>query len=764
MHRVLHVSVFKPSQKTRCLKSRLPAEAMPGNRNSLPDVLQSHLSSDLEQTAFFGGTPAQSSQRRPPSPGGLAKKRDGKSPKRDVCFADAVGKDMLQQDSSGLDSGPSPEPAVATMPTVEMLPAEPMRNGEHRYERTKMQLGMESGSDAQLYMVPIPTVSSTDSWEHRVEQTKRQLAMESGPDPEPDVATMPTAEMLKWVISPIDDEPTTNSEQKIQWNKMQPVEIYSKGKGMWVAGTVYEVKGDHVNVEYRVDGRYLTKWLLDSSPHLRAKPASAPAAPAAPPVRAPPPPSPGLQFVSPRGADLAHRVREHILGKSIRLPQTPVNSGYSTYEMQVGQVVAEMPPVYQSSTFPEPERESSQGGLSPFSSPALSNVSYLLPQRDPAASAVSSGSYAAGPELGKRRKSGSSRTCSLGGFFDIIDEPEFLELPPQPVVDKKQIVPNANDIHSSPHAGKVGLRNVGNTCFMNTGLQCLSHIEPLAAYFVSGRYLKDVNRTSTKGYGGEMADTFAELQRLLWQKSPPDSTELPDGISDFLTGLRALFWESEQQSSGPPEGGVAFARSLRTKLSRFAPYLFEGHQEDVQEFLAFCLDALHEDLNRVRGKPPPFTEQQEKQDAELSARNGDEFAAALAWMRYLERGKSYLVDLLQGQLRSSLTCLRCGHCSQRFEAFLYLSVPVDLKMTFITDALARHLEAETLAGDEQWYCERCCKKVDARKKIDLWKLPPVLILHLKRFEFNAKSLQTCKVKTKLLAPDGVLDLSGSLGT
>ena len=39
-------------------------------------------------------------------------------------------------------------------------------------------------------------------------------------------------------------------------------------------------------------------------------------------------------------------------------------------------------------------------------------------------------------------------------------------------------------------------------------------------------------------------------------------------------------------------------------------------------------------------------------------------AAALAWMRYLARSKSCLVDLMQGQLRSSLCCLRCGHKSR----------------------------------------------------------------------------------------------------
>lgn len=275
-----------------------------------------------------------------------------------------------------------------------------------------------------------------------------------------------------------------------------------------------------------------------------------------------------------------------------------------------------------------------------------------------------------------------------------------------------------------PNAGKVGLKNLGNTCFMNAGLQCLSHIEPLAEFFLSGRYKEEVNVQSPMGSQGKLSAAFAQLQKEVWQ----------------------------------PSGRVSDPRDLHRRLSKICPYLFEGsEQQDIQEFIAFCLDGLHEDLNRVV-KRAPRTEADEKAQEELENTRGDDVAAVLAWRRYLENGKSFLVDLLQGQLRSSLTCQRCGHSSRRFDPFLYLSVPVSRRMTRVMDAVEKYLEEESLSGDERWYCEKCKQKVDASKKIDLWMLPPVLVLHLKRFEFDPRTFRFQKIKALLSAPLS-LDLS-----
>lgn len=275
-------------------------------------------------------------------------------------------------------------------------------------------------------------------------------------------------------------------------------------------------------------------------------------------------------------------------------------------------------------------------------------------------------------------------------------------------------------------AGKVGLWNSGNSCFVNAGLQCLSHVEPLRKYFLHGEHKSASDRTSTPEHGGEVAEAFAELQHQLWRGGRPKHD---------------------------PQAFCA-------KLTPLAPHLFESReQQDVQEFLAFCLDALHADLNRAAAAGGA------REEEALADGPGveEEYAAALAWKRYLERGKSFLVDLLQGQVRSSVTCCRCGHRSRRFEPFLYLSVPVSEGTNSIAEAIEEYSQAELLSAGDQWFCPVCGEKVDAQKKMDLWKLPPVLVLHLKRFEFDRRTCSFRKIDRLVSAPPQ-LDLSPHCGS
>lgn len=85
--------------------------------------------------------------------------------------------------------------------------------------------------------------------------------------------------------------------------------------------------------------------------------------------------------------------------------------------------------------------------------------------------------------------------------------------------------------------------------------------------------------------------------------------------------------------------------------------------------LAFVLDALHEDLSRIRSKPYISMDEQkaEENDIECSER---------WWKNHLTRENSIIVDLFHGQFKSVIRCPDCKRLSQTYDSFMYLQLPI----------------------------------------------------------------------------------------
>ena len=77
-----------------------------------------------------------------------------------------------------------------------------------------------------------------------------------------------------------------------------------------------------------------------------------------------------------------------------------------------------------------------------------------------------------------------------------------------------------------------GLGNLGNTCFMNSTLQCLAHTPPLRDYFLTGRYARDLNADNRLGTGGEMANEFANLLKEMWEEEVECNDDGDDANAD----------------------------------------------------------------------------------------------------------------------------------------------------------------------------------------------------------------------------------------
>uniref|UniRef100_A0A8C2ED83 Ubiquitin carboxyl-terminal hydrolase n=1 Tax=Cyprinus carpio TaxID=7962 RepID=A0A8C2ED83_CYPCA len=269
--------------------------------------------------------------------------------------------------------------------------------------------------------------------------------------------------------------------------------------------------------------------------------------------------------------------------------------------------------------------------------------------------------------------------------------------------------------NSKSAKGLVGLRNLGNTCFMNSILQCLSNTQSLRDYCLHNSHRRDLNNNSRTNTA--LMEEFAKLIQTMWTSSSSEAVS-------------------------PSE--------FKTQIQRYAPRFVGYNQQDAQEFLRFLLDGLHNEVNRVTVRP--------RGNMEDFDHLPDEEKGKKMWAKYLEREDSKIVDLFVGQLKSSLTCSECGYCSTVFDPFWDLSLPIakGYGEVSLMDCMRLFTKEDVLDGDEKPTCYRCKARRRCTKKFTVQKFPKILVLHLKRF--SEARIRTSKLSTFVNFPMKDLDL------
>jgi len=116
--------------------------------------------------------------------------------------------------------------------------------------------------------------------------------------------------------------------------------------------------------------------------------------------------------------------------------------------------------------------------------------------------------------------------------------------------------------------GLCGLRNLGNTCFMNSIIQCLSNTKFLLEYCVNGAYEDDIN-TSLSLMKGSLFRSYAALIKKLWKVNED----------------------------------IVNPQEFTSQIAKFAPRFVGYAQQDAEEFLSYLLWGLREDVNLIKRKP-----------------------------------------------------------------------------------------------------------------------------------------------------------------
>ena len=242
-------------------------------------------------------------------------------------------------------------------------------------------------------------------------------------------------------------------------------------------------------------------------------------------------------------------------------------------------------------------------------------------------------------------------------------------------------------------AGNRGFINFGTTCYLNSALQCLSHIDVLNDNKFKEHCIKYKKNDSP------LLNEWFDIQDKMWSDNH-------DGAIHTMNFIKV------------------FMDKCREKSIEFNSFI----QNDTSEFLIYFLDFIHEEISRkiklnITGDANTVI-------SKLYTNN------LLQFKKNFENDYSYIVEKFYSRTLSITGCTECGYKTDNHEPVQIISLTLKSNYNSLYDCLDEYVKTFILDCDNKWKCDKCSEMVSPEKKTIFWDFSPIVIILIKKYNEN----------------------------